>query len=380
MRCSRADRPVAPALGLSRPGAVDPSREAVERVFSEERGRILATLIRLLGDIDLAEEALPDALRGGARQWPATGRRANPRAWLIRAARNKAVDRLRRARAVRGQAGRDGGARRATLEREDAALDSGRRGVRARRPAAPDLHLLPPGAGRRGAGGADAAHAGRPRRPRRSRARSWCRRRPWRSGWCARRRRSATARIPYRVPDADELPERLDAVLARRLPGLQRGLRGQRRRRAGPARAVRARRSGSGACSSSCCPTRAGAARAAGADAAPRRAARRARRRRAASSCCSRSRIARAGIAAQIARGRWRWSRPRCAAAAAGPVRAAGGDRRAARARGARGGHRLAQIAALYALLARVHPSPRRRAQPRGRGRDGGRARGGARG
>jgi len=84
------------ASGLSCPGAVNPSSEAVERVFKQERGRILATLIRILGDIDLGEEALAAALEAALVQWPREGTPANPRAWLIRAARNKAVDRMRR--------------------------------------------------------------------------------------------------------------------------------------------------------------------------------------------------------------------------------------------------------------------------------------------
>jgi len=75
---------------------VDASRDAVERVFKQERGRILATLIRILGDIDLGEEALAAALEAALVQWPDEGTPANPRAWLIRAARNKAVDRMRR--------------------------------------------------------------------------------------------------------------------------------------------------------------------------------------------------------------------------------------------------------------------------------------------
>ena len=68
------------------------------RVFREERGRILATLIRLLGDIDLAEEALAAALEAALVQWPRAegGMPDNPRAWLIRTARNKAIDRRRR--------------------------------------------------------------------------------------------------------------------------------------------------------------------------------------------------------------------------------------------------------------------------------------------
>jgi RNA polymerase sigma-70 factor (ECF subfamily) len=72
------------------------STAAVEQVFREERGRILATLIRLLGDIDLAEEALAAAFEAALLQWPSGGTPIHPRAWLIRAARNKAIDRLRR--------------------------------------------------------------------------------------------------------------------------------------------------------------------------------------------------------------------------------------------------------------------------------------------
>ncbi len=81
-------------LGSGR--AMDSGIETVERVFREERGRILATLIRLVGDIDVAEESLASALEAALVQWPAEGTPDNPRAWLIRAARNKAVDRLRR--------------------------------------------------------------------------------------------------------------------------------------------------------------------------------------------------------------------------------------------------------------------------------------------
>jgi len=99
-------------------GAVHPSREAVERVFKQERGRILATLIRILGDIDLGEEALAAALEAALVQWPHEGTPANPRAWLIRTARNKAVDQMRRRALLddkRAEMEAD-----ATLEREDA--------------------------------------------------------------------------------------------------------------------------------------------------------------------------------------------------------------------------------------------------------------------
>jgi RNA polymerase sigma-70 factor (ECF subfamily) len=68
----------------------------IEAVFREERGRALATLIRVLGDFDLAEDALGAAFEAAVRQWPSEGRPDNPRAWLIRTARNKAVDDMRR--------------------------------------------------------------------------------------------------------------------------------------------------------------------------------------------------------------------------------------------------------------------------------------------
>ncbi len=79
------------------------SANAVEHVFRNERGRILATLIRLLGgDFDRAEDALASALEAALRQWPREGQPENPRAWLIRVARNKAADDARRqARAER---------------------------------------------------------------------------------------------------------------------------------------------------------------------------------------------------------------------------------------------------------------------------------------
>jgi RNA polymerase sigma-70 factor (ECF subfamily) len=79
-------------------GAMQVEVEVVERVFREQRRRILATLIRILGDIDLAEDALAAAFEAALGQWPAEGGVPdNPRAWLIRTARNKAVDQRRQA-------------------------------------------------------------------------------------------------------------------------------------------------------------------------------------------------------------------------------------------------------------------------------------------
>lgn len=67
-----------------------------ERLHREESGRILATLIRLLGDFDLAEEMLQEAYAVALARWPTEGMPTNPRSWLINTARHKAIDRLRR--------------------------------------------------------------------------------------------------------------------------------------------------------------------------------------------------------------------------------------------------------------------------------------------
>jgi RNA polymerase sigma-70 factor (ECF subfamily) len=68
----------------------------IESVYREERPRALATLIRLVGDLDLAEDSLQEAFAAALEQWPTSGVPRNPRAWLVSAARHKAVDRLRR--------------------------------------------------------------------------------------------------------------------------------------------------------------------------------------------------------------------------------------------------------------------------------------------
>jgi len=70
--------------------------ETIERVFREESGRILATLIRACGDFDLAEEAMQEAFAVALKRWPRDGVPFNPAAWITTAARRKAIDRLRR--------------------------------------------------------------------------------------------------------------------------------------------------------------------------------------------------------------------------------------------------------------------------------------------
>jgi RNA polymerase sigma-70 factor (ECF subfamily) len=75
--------------------AVD-AREAASRIYRNESRRVFATLVRLLGDFDLAEEALHDAFRAALEQWPRDGVPANPRAWLVSTGRFKAIDGIRR--------------------------------------------------------------------------------------------------------------------------------------------------------------------------------------------------------------------------------------------------------------------------------------------
>jgi RNA polymerase sigma-70 factor, ECF subfamily len=72
----------------------------LEQVFRDEWGRVLAALIGFLGDFDLAEEAAQEAFAIAAERWPRDGIPANPRAWLVTTARNRAVDRIRRDRTL----------------------------------------------------------------------------------------------------------------------------------------------------------------------------------------------------------------------------------------------------------------------------------------
>ena len=205
------------AAGSQRPlergggAAVVSSAEAVDRMFREESGRAVATLIRVLGDFDLAEEAVQEAFVVALERWPSVACPDNPGAWITTTARNKAIDRLRRARRL---------ARRKAPELEATAAPRPARTTTTmddrldpRRPAAADLHVLPPGARARGTGGADAAHAGRPddagdraRLPRRPRRRC--------AAAGARQAQDPRRGHPLRVPPDHELPERLGVVLA----------------------------------------------------------------------------------------------------------------------------------------------------------------------
>ncbi len=131
------------------------SDEAIEALYRSDWGRIVAALIRLVGDFEVAEEAAQEAFTAGVNQWRESGIPEFPRAWIIRTAQNKAIDAIRR----KGRF-----AEKINLYARDRA-ERGGAGLRLdgdpRRPSSPDLHLLPPGPGARGAGGPHAAHPGR---------------------------------------------------------------------------------------------------------------------------------------------------------------------------------------------------------------------------
>ncbi len=76
--------------------STEPIRDLLDSLYREDSRRILATLIRLLGDFDLAEEAMHEAFAAALSVWPSSGSPANPRSWLISTARFKAIDTLRR--------------------------------------------------------------------------------------------------------------------------------------------------------------------------------------------------------------------------------------------------------------------------------------------
>jgi RNA polymerase sigma-70 factor, ECF subfamily len=83
-------------VALDPPSQQKPVRETLDAVYRAESRRVFATLVRLLGDFDLAEEALHEAFRAALEQWPRDGVPGNPRAWLVSAGRFKAIDAIRR--------------------------------------------------------------------------------------------------------------------------------------------------------------------------------------------------------------------------------------------------------------------------------------------
>jgi RNA polymerase sigma-70 factor, ECF subfamily len=91
--------------GERRPGVGDPAAAAVARAFRDERAAVLATLIRHVGDFQLAEDAVQDAFADAVAAWRRDGTPSNPGAWLTVAARRRAIDRLRRDRSLADRAG-----------------------------------------------------------------------------------------------------------------------------------------------------------------------------------------------------------------------------------------------------------------------------------
>ena len=234
-------------------------RETVAAVYRAESRAVLATLIRLLGDFDLAEEALHDAFRAALEQWPRDGVPANPRAWLVSAGPLQGDRRHPPARALR---------RRSTIDAEHVDAPSTRPRRRIDEGVEDDrLRLIftccHPALAARRPGGADAARGLRPD-DRGDRARVPHRRRPTLAQRIVRAKaKIRDARIPYEVPARAELPERLDAVLRVVYLVFNEGYAAIVGRVADAARSVAPRRSGWAACSSSCCrsPRRSGCSR-----------------------------------------------------------------------------------------------------------------------
>ena len=82
------------------------TRAAIERIFREEFGRVVASLTRRFGDLDVAEEAAGEALLAALERWPVDGVPPNPGGWLTTTAARRALDRIRRETATRRQAPR----------------------------------------------------------------------------------------------------------------------------------------------------------------------------------------------------------------------------------------------------------------------------------